>query len=106
MQNGSANDHITIETISMGITDLRLPTYTIPTSHMTTTFQIANTAFGETTEEFHTANDELPPGNPFPSSTRRKEVLTHGTSDESIKSTRGSSLPLPQSRKYPFPQNN
>ena len=100
-KKGSAIDPITIETTSMGITDLWFPTHTNPTSQMTTTFQYANTALRETTEEFHTANDELPPGNPCASSTRRNEALNHGTSDESIKSTRGSSLAPCPSRGNP-----
>ena len=83
------------ESTSMGITDLLLPTYTNPTSQMTTTFQTAKPTLGEMTEEFHTANEQLPSGNPCASSSRRKEVLTHGTSNESIKSTRGSSLAHP-----------
>ena len=74
---------------------------------MTTTFQSANAALGETTEDFHTANDELPPGNLCASSTRRKEVLTHGVSDESIKYTRGSSLVAPApAEEVSIPQNN
>ena len=79
----------------MGITDLRLPTHANPTSQMTTTFQSAITALEELTGDFHTANYELPPGNPCSSGTRRKEVLTNGTSDESIKFTCGSSLDPP-----------
>ena len=71
----SANDPITIETTSMGITDLRMPTCTNPTSQMITTFQSANATSGEMTEDFHTANDKLPPGNPCASSTRRKKYL-------------------------------
>ena len=62
---------------------------------MTTTFQLANATLGELTEEFHTAKDELPPSNPCASSTRRNEKLTNGTFDESIKSTRASSLDPP-----------
>ena len=70
----SANDPINIETLSMGITGLKIPLCTNPTSQMTTTFQSANATLGELTEEFHTANDELPPGNPCASSTGRREV--------------------------------
>ena len=56
-KKGSANDPITIETTSMGITDLRHPTYVDPTSQTNTTFQSANEVLGETTDEFQTAND-------------------------------------------------
>ena len=94
-KKGSANDPVTIETSSMGITDLRTLLSTNPTAQMSTTFQSANATLAELTEEFHTANDGLPPVNPCASSTRRKEVLTNGTSDEPIKSTRGRSFSPP-----------
>ena len=71
---------------------MRLPTYVdvfIPDHYK---FQSANAVLGETTEEFQTANDKLPPGKPCASSTRRKETLPQAASDDSIKSTRGSSL--------------
>ena len=91
-KKGSANDPITIETTIKGITDLRLQTHTNHTSRMATMLQSANTSLGETTEEFQTANDYLPPGNPCARCTRREDILTHGTSDESMKSTHGSSF--------------
>ena len=102
----SANDPITIETSSMGITDLREPLCTDATTQMTATFQSANATLGELTEKFHTANDEFPPSNPCASSTRRKEVLTVDASDESIKFTKGSSLLLLQTKKYPYHRKN
>ena len=91
----SAKDLITFETSSMGITDLRAPLCTNPTSQMTTTFQSANATLGELAEEFHTANDELPTGNPCASNTRQKKLSSTGTSNEYNKSTRGSSLISP-----------
>ena len=106
-KKGFAKNAITIETTGMGITDLRLPTYVDPTSQTTTTFQSANAVLVETTKEFHTANDELPSGKPCASSTRRREILPQATSNDSIKSTRGSvSFTLHQQRKLQFPQNN
>ena len=50
---------------------------------MTTTFQSARATSGELTDEYHTANDEWPPS----SSTRRKEVIANGTTNDTIKST-------------------
>ena len=94
-KKGSANDPITIEISSMGFTDSKLPTCSTPTSQMTTTFQSGKATLGEKTEEFHTATDDLPPGNPCASSTRRKEVSTHGTSNKPLKSTRGSEQSSP-----------
>ena len=81
----TANDPITIKTSSMGITDLRIPLCTNPTSQLTTTIQSANATLGELADEVHTVNDELPPCNPFASSTRRKEVLTNNFADYPIR---------------------
>ena len=60
---------ITIDTSSMGITGLREPTCTNELTEVTSTFQTANATLGETTAEFQTADDGLPPGNPCASST-------------------------------------
>ena len=63
---------ITIDTSSMGITGLREPTCTKELIEVKSTFQTAKATLGETTAEFQTADDGLPPGNLFASSTRRK----------------------------------
>ena len=59
-KKGSPNDPITIDTSSMGITDLRAPLCTDTKTQMTTTFQSPNATLGELTEEFHVANDGQP----------------------------------------------
>ena len=86
---------ITIDTSSMGITGLREPTRTNVLTEVTSTFQTANATLGESAAEFQTANDELPPGNPCASSTRRREVTLPENTDDSVNSTRGSSIPPP-----------
>ena len=91
-KKGSANDPLSIETCSMGITDSRAPLCIDATIQMTITFQSVNPTLGELTEEVHTSNEELPPGNPCANITGRKEVPTVDASVESVKSTRGSSL--------------
>ena len=74
---------ISIETTSRGITGLRELTYTVNQGEATSTeiptgtvhtFQTAKATLGETAAEYHTADNELPPGNPCASSTRRKEA--------------------------------
>ena len=77
----SANYPIFIETSSIGITGLREPPCTNASTQMSITFQSAIATLGELTEDFHTANDALPLGNPCASSTRRKEVPTVDASD-------------------------
>ena len=79
----------------MGISDLREPTRTNVLTEVTSTFQTANATLGESAAEFQTANDELPPGNPCASSTRRREVTLPENTDDSVNSTRGSSIPPP-----------
>ena len=86
---------ITIDTPSMGITGLREPTCTKEFTEVKSTFQTANATLEETSAEFQTADDGLPPGNTCASSTRRKEVTIPENTDDSINSTRGSSLPPP-----------
>ena len=105
---------ITIETSSRGITGLREPTYTVnqgePTSteiptRTVDTFQTANATLGETAAEYHTADNELPPGNPCASSTRRREATIAENADDSINSTRGRSLlPPPTDVEVPISQ--
>ena len=77
------NDVITIETWTLGMTGLGEPTYTVDLREPTSTgrptdavcpFQTANATQGETTAEYHTADNGLPPGNPRASCTRRKEA--------------------------------
>ena len=86
---------ITIDTSSMGITGLREPTRTNELTEVTSTFQTANATLGESAAEFQTADDGLPPGNPCASSTRRREVTIPENTDDSVNSTRGSSIPPP-----------
>ena len=86
---------ITIETSSMGITGLREPTCTNELTNITSTFQTANATLGESSAEFQTADTGLPPGNPCASSTRRREVIISENPDDSINSTRGSSIQPP-----------
>ena len=86
---------ITIKTSRMGITGLREPTRTNELTEVTSTFQTANATSGESTVEFQTADNGLPPGNPRASSTRRKEVIIPENTDDSVNSTRGSSIPPP-----------
>ena len=86
---------ITINTSSMGITGLREPTRTNELAEVTSTFQTANATLGESTAEFQTADNGLLPGNPRASSTRRKEVIVPENTDDSVNSTRGSSIPPP-----------
>ena len=86
---------ITIDTSSMGIMGLREPTRTSGLTDATSTFQTANATLGDTITEFHTADNALPPGNPCASSTRLRENTTPENADESVNSTRGSSLPPP-----------
>ena len=86
---------ITIDTSSMGITGLREPTRTNELTEVTSTFQTANATLGESAAEFQTADDGLPPGNPCASSTRRREVTIPENTDNSVNSTRGSSIPPP-----------
>ena len=86
---------ITINTSSMGITGLQEPTRTNERTEVTSTFQTANATLGESTAEFQTADNGLPPGNPGASSTRRKEVVVPENTDDSVNSTRGSSIPTP-----------
>ena len=105
---------ITIETSSKGITGLREPTYTVNQGESTSTeiptgtvdtFQTANATLGETAAEYHTADNELPPGNPCASSTRRREATILESADDSINSTRGSSLlPPPTNEEVPISQ--
>ena len=69
------SETITFETSSMGITALREPTHTVNqreptnTGRPTGTVDTANATLGETATEYHTADNELPPGNPCASST-------------------------------------
>ena len=86
---------ITIDTSSKGITGLREPTRTNELTEVTSTFQTANATLGESAAEFQTADDGLPPGNPCASSTRRREVTIPENTDDSVNSTRGSSIPPP-----------
>ena len=86
---------ITIDTSSMGITGIREPTCTKEFTEVKSTFQTANATLGETTAEFQTADDGLPPGNPCASSTRRREVTIPENTNDSVNSTQGSSLPSP-----------
>ena len=87
---------VTIGNSSIKITGLRELFCPDATTQITTT----TATLGETTAECQTANDELPQGNPCVSSTRRKEMFTVEASDESVKSTRGSSLlPSPANEK-------
>ena len=86
---------ITIDTSSMGISGLREPTRTNELTEVTSAFQSANATLGESTAEFQTADNGLPPGNPCASSTRRREVIIPENTDDSINSTRGSSIPPP-----------
>ena len=105
---------ITIETSSRGITDLREPTYTVNQGEPTSTeiptvtvdtFQTANATLGETTAEYHTADNGLPLGNPCASSTRRKEATIPEHADDSVNSTGGSSfLPPPTNEEVPISQ--
>ena len=86
---------ITIETSSMAITGLREPIRTNELTNITSTFQTANATLGESNTELQTADTGLPPGNPCASSTRRREVIISENTDDSINSTRGSSIPPP-----------
>ena len=86
---------ITIDTSSKGIAGLREPTRTNELTEVTSTFQTANATLGESAAEFQTADDGLPPGNPCASSTRRREVTIPENTDDSVNSTRGSSIPPP-----------
>ena len=83
---------ITIDTSSMGITGLREPTRTNEPTEVTSTFQTANATLGESNAELQNADTGLPPGNPCASSTRRREVIISENTDDSIISTRGSSV--------------
>ena len=92
------------ETSSRGITSLRQPTYTVNQGEPTSTeiptgtvdtFQTANATLGETAAEYHTAD----------SSTRRREATIPENADDSINSTRGSSLlPPPTNEEVPISQ--
>ena len=86
---------ITIDTSSMGITGLRESTRTNELTEVASTFQTANATLGESAAEFQTADDGLPSGNPCASSTRRREVTIPEHIDDSVNSTRGSSIPPP-----------
>ena len=86
------------EASSMGITGCTEPNLSDAMSEMTTTFLAAKATFHETTLVFHTANAGLPKGFPCASSARKKEISSMNTTNDSTKSTRGSSLEKEQNR--------
>ena len=91
-KKGTSKNPITIDISSMGITCLRRSLTNDDITQPTGTFHSANATLRDTNDDFQTANNEFPPGNPCASSTRRKDASLANVSDESVKSTRGSSL--------------
>ena len=91
-------DPISMETSSIGITDvrnLRNPTRIDATTGTTKTSLSARATIGETKSAFQTADECLPTGILCASSTLKKKVTAMDTTNDSTKSTRGSSRARP-----------
>ena len=95
---GTKTNPITIDSSGFGLSSLEQKSDPFDPCNVTgthTTFLSAKTTQNEITTDFRTAIEDLPRGNPCASSTKRKETsetAALNTTNDSIRSTKGSSL--------------
>ena len=79
-------DPMSTESSSMGISDSRNPTFADATTETKTTLTSANATMGETSSNVQTADEGLPTGTLYASSTRRKVMFVVETAYDWVKS--------------------